>query len=158
MVSPGALPQGRAHLERLVREERVRGVVSVVEDFELRNLGCDVRSVPVPPPSPTLARPLTRPLTQPIAQPIGPASPAPPATLAHLHLVTRDFVQAPTVEQIELAISFIDQVCIAAFYFLTLPLHIFHNLIIFIYIIRNSSCFLAVDMWGTVNPTFQIAL
>ena len=111
-----------------MREERVRGVLSVVEDFELRALGCEVRAIPVPP-----LQPLSPPL--PLQPPVGPDSSGASAragssvlsggssasgvghrqysNLAHLHLVARDFVDTPNIEQLEQAISFIDQVCTA---------------------------------------------
>lgn len=83
----GAIPKGRDHLDALIAQEDVRGVVSVIEDFELESIGCQVSSIPVPDEA-------TRHLQ----------------TLAHLHIVARDFFESPSVNQIENALSFIDQV------------------------------------------------
>jgi atypical dual specificity phosphatase len=83
----GAIPQGRDYLDTLIATEDVKGVISVIEDFELESIGCRVSSIPVPTAS---SRHLQ--------------------TLAHLHIVARDFVEAPSVNQIENALSFIDQV------------------------------------------------
>lgn len=83
----GAIPKGREFLDTIVQQEDVRGVVSVTEAFELESIGCQVSSIPVPAGS-------TRNIQN----------------LAHLHIAARDFVESPSVHQIENALSFIDQV------------------------------------------------